>query len=57
MSVNQLIAGHQACFNNIFIIRFFSLCIAQFSGTHNTYTNSICWLKGSYYLPTEESML
>ncbi|CAF1604793.1 unnamed protein product [Rotaria magnacalcarata] len=27
---------------------------AQFSGTHNAYTNSICWLKGSYYLPTEE---
>ncbi|CAF2506909.1 unnamed protein product [Rotaria sp. Silwood2] len=27
---------------------------AQFSGTHNSYTNSICWLKGSYYLPTEE---
>jgi hypothetical protein len=31
--------------------------IAQFTGTHNAYTNSICWLKGSYYLPTEESML
>ncbi|CAF0830369.1 unnamed protein product [Adineta ricciae] len=27
---------------------------AQFTGTHNAYTNSICWLKGSYYLPTEE---
>lgn len=33
------------------------LLIAQFSGTHIAYTNSICWLKGSYYLPTEESML
>lgn len=36
------------------LIRFI---IAQFSGTHNSYTNSICWLKGSYYLPTEESKL
>ncbi|CAF0896310.1 unnamed protein product [Adineta steineri] len=30
------------------------LMFSQFSGTHNSYTNSICWLKGSYYLPTEE---
>ncbi|CAF1594721.1 unnamed protein product, partial [Adineta steineri] len=30
------------------------LMLSQFSGTHNAYTNSICWLKGSYYLPTEE---
>ena len=28
---------------------------AQFTGTHNAYTNSICWLKGSYYLPTDDS--
>ncbi|CAF1350857.1 unnamed protein product [Rotaria sordida] len=27
---------------------------SQFTGPHNVYTNSICWLKGSYYLPTEE---
>ena len=28
---------------------------AEFKGTHDSYTNSICWLKGSYYLPTEDS--
>ncbi|CAF0755753.1 unnamed protein product [Didymodactylos carnosus] len=27
---------------------------AQFTGTHNAYTNSICWLKGTYYLPSDE---
>ncbi|CAF1556774.1 unnamed protein product, partial [Didymodactylos carnosus] len=27
---------------------------AQFQKPHNTYANSICWLKGTYYLPTEE---
>lgn len=26
---------------------------AQFSGTHNDYAHTICWLKGSYYLPTD----
>ncbi|CAF1567372.1 unnamed protein product, partial [Adineta steineri] len=29
---------------------------AEFEDPHNIYANSICWLKGSYYLPTEESM-
>jgi hypothetical protein len=38
-------------------IRFVFFTTAQFTGTHTAYTNSICWLKGSYYLPTEESML
>ncbi|CAF3509396.1 unnamed protein product [Adineta steineri] len=27
---------------------------AEFEDPHNIYANSICWLKGSYYLPTEE---
>ncbi|CAF1496991.1 unnamed protein product [Adineta steineri] len=26
----------------------------QFQSIHSTYVNSICWLKGTYYLPTEE---
>ncbi|CAF1175846.1 unnamed protein product [Rotaria sp. Silwood1] len=38
----------------LLLLHFVLLTIAQFSGTHNSYTNSICWLKGSYYLPTEE---
>ncbi|CAF3036708.1 unnamed protein product [Rotaria socialis] len=27
---------------------------AEFKGQHDGYANSICWLKGSYYLPTDE---
>ncbi|CAF1978464.1 unnamed protein product [Rotaria magnacalcarata] len=26
---------------------------AEFKGQHDGYANSICWLKGSYYLPTD----
>jgi hypothetical protein len=51
----QLTVGHQVKVLKI-KIRFISLIIAQFTGPHVAYTNSICWLKGSYYLPTEESM-
>ncbi|CAF3475738.1 unnamed protein product [Rotaria sp. Silwood1] len=28
--------------------------VAEFKGQHDGYANSICWLKGSYYLPTED---
>ncbi|CAF4182933.1 unnamed protein product [Rotaria socialis] len=28
--------------------------VAEFKGQHDGYANSICWLKGSYYLPTDE---
>lgn len=31
--------------------------LAEFKGPHDNYMNSVCWLKGSYYLPTDESML
>ncbi|CAF3058093.1 unnamed protein product [Rotaria sp. Silwood2] len=29
----------------------------EFKGQHDGYANSICWLKGSYYLPTEEIII
>jgi hypothetical protein len=35
---------------------FFIFTIDEFAAPHIEYANSICWLKGSYYLPTEESM-
>ncbi len=35
---------------------FFIFTIDEFAPPHIEYANSICWLKGSYYLPTEESM-
>ena len=28
---------------------------AQFTGMHDNYAHSFCWLKGTYYLPTDES--
>ncbi|CAF0857280.1 unnamed protein product [Rotaria sordida] len=28
--------------------------VAEFKDPHSGYANSICWLKGSYYLPSEE---
>ena len=31
--------------------------LGEFKVPHDTYMNSVCWLKGSYYLPTAESML
>jgi hypothetical protein len=58
MSVNQLIVGHQVRINRFSEVDYFRIFyLAEFKGQHDGYANSICWLKGSYYLPTEESML
>lgn len=35
------------------LVFFFSS--AQFSDMHDNYAHSFCWLKGTYYLPTDES--
>ncbi|CAF3470296.1 unnamed protein product [Rotaria sp. Silwood1] len=49
--------------NNRITVMGFTMCIfiilggvlvAEFKGQHDGYANSICWLKGSYYLPTED---
>ncbi|CAF4786861.1 unnamed protein product, partial [Rotaria magnacalcarata] len=37
-----------------FLHHFHTLAASQFKEIHFEYINSICWLKGTYYLPTDE---
>jgi len=29
----------------------------EFSDHHTEYAHTVCWLRGTYYLPTDESLL